>query len=93
MAGKVGDEQEWRGEAWADEAVELAGEFGYPVVLKLNSNTITHKTDVGGVRLNLQNADMVASAYDDMLRHVRALRPDARIEGEVGCAPGRTVSE
>src|ERR671912_1627628 len=39
----------------ADEAVELAECFGYPVVLKLNSQTITHKTDVGGVRLNLQN--------------------------------------
>ena len=38
----------------ADEAVELADAIGYPVVLKLNSQTITHKTDVGGVRLNLE---------------------------------------
>ena len=43
----------------ADEAVELAEGFGYPVVLKLNSQTITHKTDVGGVRLNLQDAEEV----------------------------------
>jgi acetyltransferase len=47
----------------ADEAVRLAGEFGYPVVVKLHSETITHKTDVGGVRLNLANADAVRAAY------------------------------
>jgi acetyltransferase len=62
-------------------AVAAAGEIGYPVALKIHSPDITHKTDVGGVRLNLQNAEMVASAFDDMLRHVRALRPAARIEG------------
>jgi acetyltransferase len=54
----------------ADEAVELAGEFGYPVVLKLNSNTITHKTDVGGVRLNLQSAEEVRRAYEEMERSI-----------------------
>jgi acetyltransferase len=50
----------------AQEAVELAEQFGYPVVLKLNSNTITHKTDVGGVRLNLQDAEKVRRAYEEM---------------------------
>ena len=54
----------------ADEAVELAEGFGYPVVLKLDSNTITHKTDVGGVRLNLQDADEVRQAYEEMKRSV-----------------------
>jgi len=49
-----------------DQAVELADRFGYPVVLKLDSETITHKTDVGGVRLNLQNADEVRRAYEQM---------------------------
>jgi acetyltransferase len=48
------------------EAVELAEHFGYPAVLKLNSNTITHKTDVGGVRLNLQSAEEVRRAYQEM---------------------------
>src|SRR6185436_304373 len=62
-------------------AVAAAAEIGYPVALKILSPDITHKTDVGGVRLNLQNAAMVASAFDDMLHHVRALRPEARIEG------------
>ncbi len=47
----------------ANEAVGVAEAIGYPVVLKLNSETITHKTDVGGVRLDLANADEVRYAY------------------------------
>ena len=54
----------------ADEGVELAECFGYPVVLKLNSQTITHKTDVGGVRLNLQNAGEVRGAFEEMERSI-----------------------
>ncbi len=54
----------------ASAAVELAEDFGYPVVLKLDSNTITHKTDVGGVRLNLGDADEVRRAYEEMERSV-----------------------
>ncbi len=46
-----------------DEAVEVALEIGFPVVLKLYSHTITHKTDVGGVQLNIRNADGVRIAY------------------------------
>lgn len=65
----------------AEDAVSHARKLGFPVVVKLHSPDITHKSDVGGVRLNLQNAEMVASAYDDMMRHVRKLRPQARIEG------------
>ena len=48
----------------AEAAVAKAGELGYPVVLKLHSETITHKTDVGGVQLNLQDASAVRSAFD-----------------------------
>src|SRR3712207_2008834 len=43
----------------AEEAVDLAERMGCPIVLKLDSETITHKTDVGGVRLHLQTADEV----------------------------------
>ena len=50
----------------ADQAVEIAAALGYPVVLKLHSETITHKTDVGGVRLNLNNADAVGNAYNSI---------------------------
>jgi acetyltransferase len=46
-----------------DEAVNCASAIGYPVVLKVFSETITHKTDVGGVKLNLGNQDAVRSAY------------------------------
>jgi len=46
-----------------DQSVEMAEHIGYPVVLKLFSETITHKTDVGGVRLNLPDADTVRKAY------------------------------
>jgi acetyltransferase len=48
----------------ADKAVSIADEIGYPVVVKLNSETITHKTDVGGVRLNLAGADEVREAFE-----------------------------
>jgi acetyltransferase len=66
-----------------EQAIEAARAIGFPVVIKVHSPDITHKSDVGGVRLNLQNADMVASAFEDMMRHVRSLRPQARIEGAV----------
>jgi acetyltransferase len=54
----------------AEEAIELAEYFGYPVVLKLNSQTITHKTDVGGVHLNLQSAEEVRHAYEELERSI-----------------------
>lgn len=50
----------------ADEAVAAADAIGYPVVVKLDSRTITHKVDVGGVKLNLRGADEVRKAYDDI---------------------------
>src|ERR1039457_4862235 len=46
-----------------EQAIACAAEIGYPVVLKLLSNTIAHKTDVDGVRLRLQNEEQVRSAY------------------------------
>jgi acetyltransferase len=54
-----------------EEAVEFAEGMGYPVVLKLFSKTITHKTDVGGVRLNLADADAVRQAYRAIESSVR----------------------
>ncbi len=53
------------------EAVQAADAFGYPVVLKIYSETITHKTDVGGVQLNLKNADAVRTAYQLIENAVR----------------------
>jgi acetyltransferase len=54
---------ETRVAASADEAVGVAAEIGFPVVLKVYSETITHKTDVGGVQLNLQDEAAVRAAY------------------------------
>ncbi|MEM9907922.1 MAG: acetate--CoA ligase family protein, partial [Cyanobacteria bacterium P01_D01_bin.44] len=51
----------------ADEAVAIAQQIGYPVVLKLHSHTITHKTDVGGVKLNLPNEGAVRAAYGSIM--------------------------
>ncbi len=53
-----------------DEAVNLANTMGYPVVLKLFSETITHKTDVGGVQLNLKDADAVRTAFRTIQKSV-----------------------
>jgi acetyltransferase len=53
-----------------EQAVHLADDVGYPVVLKLLSNTITHKTDVGGVQLNLADASAVHSAYETIAQSV-----------------------
>lgn len=49
-----------------DDAVARAGEIGYPVVIKLNSETITHKTDIGGVQLNLPDENAVREAFRRM---------------------------
>jgi acetyltransferase len=61
-----------RAAATEDEAVRLAGAIGYPVVLKLLSHTITHKTDVGGVHLQVPDADAVRRAYRAIESSVRA---------------------
>jgi len=64
-----------------NEALLLAEEFEYPVAMKVSSPDITHKSDAGGVRLNLGNAQAVRSAYQDIIAEVQRNRPKARIEG------------
>lgn len=74
------------------EAVSIAEGLGYPVVLKLHSNTITHKTDVGGVELNLTDAQGVRTAFQRIQKAVRekasasdflgvTIQPMVRVEG------------
>ena len=65
----------------AEEAVRLADGIGYPVVLKVLSPDITHKSDVGGVALDLEDADMVRAGFGRMMKTVAAKLPDARLEG------------
>jgi acetyltransferase len=63
------------------EALLLAEEFGFPVAMKINSPDITHKSDAGGVKLNLMNAAAVRAAYNEIVEEVKRNRPDARVDG------------
>jgi acetyltransferase len=67
--------------ATGEEAVHAAGRIGYPVVLKIVSPQISHKTDVGGVAVGLLAAEGVRAAFERIMSTVRAKRPDAQIEG------------
>jgi acyl-CoA synthetase (NDP forming) len=64
-----------------EEAVMLSEKIGYPVVLKVSSVDITHKSDAGGVKVNLQNKAAVEVAYDDIMNACLSQFPDADIEG------------
>ena len=64
-----------------DEAVALAQRIGYPVVLKVQSPDISHKTEAKAVRLDLASEADVAAAYDEILRNAKAYKKDARIDG------------
>ncbi len=63
------------------EAVNYAEELGYPVVLKIVSPDILHKTDIGGVVLNLSSAEEVRSAYRGIMARVSRHMPQARLYG------------
>ena len=65
----------------AEDAVRYAEEIGYPVVLKVVSPDVIHKSDVGGVMLGLRSADEVRSAYEKLLGNVRSHKPNAEIVG------------
>lgn len=65
----------------AEEAALLAKEMGFPVVLKLYSKTITHKSDVGGVKLNLQSLESVKRAYDEIYVSVKKLAGASHFQG------------
>jgi len=65
----------------AKEAAKAADKTGYPVVLKIVSPDIAHKSDVGGVRLGLESSDEVEEAFEEIESAVKEAQPDARIEG------------
>lgn len=62
-------------------AGEVAREIGFPVVMKINSPDILHKSDLGGIRLGLSSKAEVMKAYDEMFDSIRQKIPDARLEG------------
>lgn len=65
----------------ADQAAKTAEKIGFPVVLKIASAEISHKSDVGGVLLNLDSAASVAAGYEKVMANARAAQPDAQIDG------------
>jgi len=65
----------------ADEAVDIADRIGYPVVLKISSPDIIHKSDFGGVRINLANAEQVRDAFDLMILRIQKRAPNAHLRG------------
>ena len=67
--------------ASAEDAIRAAEQIGYPVALKIDSPDIAHKTEAGGVRLNLGRAAEVAIAFEDVVASAQRYRPDARIDG------------
>jgi len=65
----------------AEEAVRMADSIGYPVVLKIASPDIVHKSDVGGVRLHLQHGEEVRQAFHTMQQSLATQAPGARVDG------------
>jgi acetyltransferase len=65
----------------ADEAIEIANRIGYPVAMKIVSPDVVHKTDLGGVRLNVPNVEAVRDYFDLMMLRIGQRAPEAMIEG------------
>ncbi|MEZ5965966.1 MAG: bifunctional acetate--CoA ligase family protein/GNAT family N-acetyltransferase [Planctomycetota bacterium] len=65
----------------AADAALIAQEVGFPVAVKIDSPDITHKSDVGGVRLNVRNAREVRQAFADLVERAKLARPDAHVDG------------
>jgi acetyltransferase len=78
----------------AEQAVNIADQIGYPVVLKIWSPDIIHKSDVGGVRVGLENAQQVMDAFDLMMFRIPKKMPEAKILGvlvQEMCTGGKEV--
>jgi len=65
----------------ANQALVMAESLGFPVVMKINSPDITHKSDVSGVRLNIPNAAAVRNVFNELVESARQKLPDAAIRG------------
>ncbi len=65
----------------AEEAVNYSNEIGYPVVLKIISPDVLHKVDVGGVVLDINNKEETREAFNQIIKTVKAHKPNARING------------
>jgi acetate---CoA ligase (ADP-forming) len=78
----------------SDNAVKISEEIGYPVVLKIESPDILHKTESGGIALDLGSPDEVRDAFDTIIQRVSGYKPQARINGvlvQEMARPGREI--
>jgi len=64
-----------------EESISISGELGFPVVLKIASSDVVHKSDAGGVELGLETAEQVGEAYDNIIAAIGKAFPDAKIQG------------
>jgi acyl-CoA synthetase (NDP forming) len=64
-----------------DEAVSISQQLGFPVVLKIASSDVVHKSDAGGVKLGLETAEQVGKAYDEIMAAIKKAYPQAKIQG------------
>jgi len=65
----------------SEEALKAAGEIGYPVVLKIASPEIVHKTDAGGVKVGIGSPEELEKAFNEIMEKVKEKFPEARIDG------------
>lgn len=65
----------------AEEAVQWADEFGYPVVMKVSSRNIVHKSDIGGVILGVSDATAVRETFEDLMARASLVGGDAEVQG------------
>ena len=63
------------------EAISISKEMGFPVVMKISSSDVVHKSDSGGVKLGLANAAQVGKAYSELMSSVKRAYPEAEIQG------------
>lgn len=66
---------------YADQAITEANKIGYPIALKIISPDILHKTDIGGVEIDIQTPDKAADAFENIMRNARRFMPQADIQG------------
>ena len=64
-----------------EEAISISQQIGFPIVLKISSPDIVHKSDTGGVKLGLKTPAQVGKAYDEILTAIRQEHPQAKVEG------------
>ncbi len=66
-----------------EEAVSIGNEIGYPVVMKMTSKTTSHKTDVGGVRINIQSEEQLRNEYEDLISKLKERNLLEGLEGVI----------